>query len=86
MRHFKLNPLLIFAVVALYLPSCKIFKPADSSPATDLVCGMKVDKSEGYKSKFNGTEYYFDSYNCKKTFDMSPEKFINNKCVKVETK
>ena len=46
----------------------------------DLVCGMKVDKSEGYISKFNGKEYYFDKVECKKTFEMNPQKYIDNKC------
>lgn len=51
----------------------------------DLVCGMKVDISEGYISKYKGKKYYFDKVECKKTFDMNPQKFIDNKCVNIKT-
>jgi YHS domain-containing protein len=47
----------------------------------DPVCGMKVDKSEAYRYKYQGATYYFDNYNCKQSFKMTPEKFLNNKCV-----
>ncbi len=47
---------------------------------TDPVCGMKVNKSESYDLKYKGQNYYFDSYECKETFKMNPEKFIKNKC------
>lgn len=50
----------------------------------DLVCGMKVDISEGYISKYKGKKYYFDKVECKKTFDMNPQKFIDNKCVNIK--
>ena len=50
-------------------------------PIMDMVCGMNVNMEEAYKYKYNNKTYYFDSYNCKESFKMSPEKFINNKCV-----
>lgn len=70
--------------------SCKVQQNTAvvSTPSgpTDLVCGMKVDKSEAYTSKYNGKIYYFDSYNCKQSFIMNPDKFINNTCAKAENK
>jgi YHS domain-containing protein len=45
---------------------------------TDLVCGMKTDKSEAYTYKYKGVEYFFDSKDCKTAFKMNPEKFIKN--------
>ncbi|HWY11319.1 MAG TPA: YHS domain-containing protein [Bacteroidia bacterium] len=48
---------------------------------TDLVCGMKVSKAESYDLKYKGRNYYFDSYECKETFKMNPEKFLKNNCV-----
>ncbi len=47
---------------------------------TDPVCGMKVNKAESYNLKYKEQNYYFDSYECKETFKMNPEKFIKNKC------
>ncbi|HEU4718524.1 MAG TPA: YHS domain-containing protein, partial [Bacteroidia bacterium] len=43
-----------------------------------LVCGMKVDKPETYE--YDKKTYYFDTYNCKETFRMNPEKFLHNVC------
>lgn len=42
----------------------------------DLVCGMQVSKSEAFKYEYEGKKYYFDSYNCKEAFKMTPKKFI----------
>ena len=45
---------------------------------TDLVCGMKVNKSEAYTYKYKSVEYFFDSKDCKEAFKMNSEKFIKN--------
>ena len=73
----------IALIVITTLPSCSFFFYQGKTPsyATDLVCGMKVNKSEGYDWKYKGTRYYFDKYNCQETFKMNPEKFLSNKCV-----
>ncbi len=70
-------------VLVIVLTSCTFLFYPNKSPefATDLVCGMKVNKSDAYVLKYNGSKYYFDNYNCKATFKMNPEKFITNKCV-----
>ena len=67
---------------ALAWQSCVIFlyKEKKGDFATDPVCGMKVDKSEAYLYQFNGTEYYFDNYNCKQAFRMDPNRYLENKC------
>ncbi len=44
----------------------------------DLVCGMKVNKSEAYTYKYKDVEYFFDTKDCKAAFKMNPEKFIKN--------
>ena len=65
------------------LTSCTVFKSSSKNPeyVIDIVCGMKVDITEAYTYKYNGAKYYFDNYNCKETFKMNPEKFLQNKCV-----
>ena len=67
--------------------SCAVFM-GHSAPimVIDLVCGMKVDKSEAYEWKCDGVKYYFDTYNCKETFKMNPEKFLKNKCTEMKRK
>ena len=73
---------ILIAYVGLTLLSCSSFKDNMSNvPVTDLVCGMKVTKSESFTYKYNSKVYYFDTYNCKQTFKMDPEKFVNNSCV-----
>jgi YHS domain-containing protein len=42
-----------------------------------VVCGMDVDPKTAPKSTFKGATYYFCSENDKKTFDATPDKFIN---------
>jgi YHS domain-containing protein len=41
----------------------------------DVVCGMNVN-SKAIKSAFNGKDYYFCSYACKRKFDKDPSKYI----------
>jgi putative intracellular protease/amidase/YHS domain-containing protein len=41
------------------------------------VCGMDVDPKTSPKSIYKGTTYYFCSDDDKKTFDASPDKFVN---------
>jgi len=47
---------------------------------TDPVCGMEVNKEKSYDMNYKGKTYYFDSYECKETFKMNPEKFVKNAC------
>jgi putative intracellular protease/amidase/YHS domain-containing protein len=42
-----------------------------------VVCGMDVDPKTAPKSIFKGVTYHFCSDDDKKTFDASPEKFVN---------
>jgi YHS domain-containing protein len=44
------------------------------------VCGMKINMNTSFDWKYKDTKYYFDTYNCKTTFKMDPQKFINNVC------
>ena len=79
-KHFT-----IFLIICgvMIVPSCKIVNNTSKQEyAWDIVCGMKVDKAEAYTYKYKDTKYYFDNYNCKQTFKMNPEKFINNPCEK----
>jgi len=41
------------------------------------VCGMDVEPATAPKSAFKGTTYYFCSDDDKKTFDATPDKFVN---------
>ena len=48
--------------------------------AKDLVCGMDVDeKTAKFKSDYKGKTYYFCAPGCKRSFDQTPDKFINAK-------
>ena len=64
------------------LEFCTLSKGSIKNPeyVIDLVCGMKVDKSEAYTYKYENKKYFFDSYNCKQTFKMNPKKYLENKC------
>ena len=45
--------------------------------AKDLVCGMKVKKSQATAvSEYKGNKYYFCAESCKEKFDKDPEKYI----------
>ena len=44
-----------------------------------VVCGMDVDPGTAPKSVFKGATYYFCSEDDKKTFDATPDKFVNRK-------
>lgn len=68
-----------YMLVLFFLSSCALFKNSPVEYAIDPVCGMKVSKSEAFNSKYNGNEYYFDSYNCKESFKMNPENYVKNK-------
>lgn len=79
---FKISLSAIMLYVIASVSSCKVSKGNASSEElmSDLVCGMKVSKSEAYIWEYEGKKYYFDSYNCKETFIMNPKKYIENKC------
>lgn len=72
-------------LIIIVLSSFSFFERQQNQKEIDLVCGMKVDISEGYISKYKGKKYYFDKIECKKTFEMNPQRFIDNKCVNVTT-
>ena len=69
-----------FGLLLTILPAYTILKNSPPEYVVDLVCNMKVQKSEAYKYKYDGKKYYFDSYTCKQSFKMNPKKFINNQC------
>jgi YHS domain-containing protein len=60
--------------------SCKTAKPI-AGVAVDPVCGMKVNKSESIDWKYEGTKYYFDSYQCRESFKSNPQSFLSKECV-----
>jgi len=45
----------------------------------DPVCGMKVTPETAHaRSQYQGETYYFDSLDCKETFDKDPEKYVRH--------
>ena len=51
---------------------------AESTKATDPVCGMSVDTATAeYRSFRDGKTYYFCSASCKQTFDKDPSKYAS---------
>lgn len=44
--------------------------------AKDPVCSMKVDETKAkYTTTYQGKTYYFCSEDCKKAFELAPEKY-----------
>ncbi|MCL5731105.1 MAG: YHS domain-containing protein [Candidatus Thermoplasmatota archaeon] len=41
----------------------------------DPICGMKVEETSKYRSKFQGKDFYFCCMECKETFDRNPLKY-----------
>ena len=41
--------------------------------ATDLVCGMKVDRSKALTGTVRGETFYFCSEHCRQAFEADPE-------------
>ena len=76
----------IALVMAGMLGSCTVINSSQSAPEymIDPVCGMKVDKAEAYTSKYKDNKYYFDNYNCKQSFKMNPEKFLQTNCAEIK--
>ena len=51
-------------------------KPSHLKKGVDPVCGTTVDSSEAYwHAAYQGTEFYFDSEECKKQFEENPDLF-----------
>lgn len=68
-------------LIASILSSCVTSKTTmDSAIVVDLVCSMKINRSDAFTYKYKDKKYYFDTYNCKESFKMNPEKFITNNC------
>jgi YHS domain-containing protein len=68
----------LFIALTAVIASCAMLKGNSSSNlVSDPVCGMKVEKSEAFTYKYEGTTYYFDKYQCKETFKMNPKNFIS---------
>jgi P-type Cu+ transporter len=45
----------------------------------DPVCGMELTYENAQaRSEYNGQTYYFDSLECKETFDKNPEKYVTH--------
>ncbi len=74
----------LFSAILINFVSCKALKDSPSTMAVDPlcpVCHMKVSTSEGFKWKYNGQTYYFDSYSCRESFKMDPESILKkNNC------
>jgi YHS domain-containing protein len=71
---FKMNP------QKFLLKSC-----TPDRTSIDPVCGMKVNKDESYDMKYKEKNYHFDSYECRETFKMNPEKFLKGFCAPKDT-
>jgi YHS domain-containing protein len=49
-----------------------------ATTALDPVCGKIIDPATAAgKSTYNGVTYYFDSLNCKASFDKDPAKYTD---------
>jgi YHS domain-containing protein len=45
----------------------------------DPVCKMKIENECKISSTYKGKEYHFCSNDCKKAFEIAPEKYIEKK-------
>ena len=51
-------------------------KPVHTKMGVDPVCGTTVDSSEAYwHASYQGTQFYFESEECKKQFEENPDLF-----------
>ena len=74
------NKITALLVVAAILSLGSTAKAQKAEIITDIVCSMNVNKAESYTAKYEGKEYYFDSYECKASFETNPKNFIVKKC------
>jgi Cu+-exporting ATPase len=44
----------------------------------DPVCGMEVQNEGKITSNYKGKEYQFCSEDCKKAFELAPEKYVKD--------
>jgi P-type Cu+ transporter len=52
-------------------------RPHDTVPATDPVCGMKVDPATAkHRFSYRGQDYLFCGGRCRERFEADPEKFL----------
>jgi YHS domain-containing protein len=66
-------------MITIYLLLLSIRKGENDMAGTfrDPVCGMEVTyETAQARSEYEGQTYYFDSIECKETFDKEPEKYI----------
>lgn len=70
---------LVVGVLFLTLGSYTIFENNLPEYSICPVCKMQVQLSEAYMWKYAEKMYYFDSYNCKESFKINPDKFLENK-------
>lgn len=75
-----MKSLILLIVILFAVAGSSIMHKPVPKYAVCKVCGMKTETSEAYTFKYKGTKYYFDTYNCKETFRMNPDKFIYNVC------
>lgn len=45
----------------------------------DPVCTMKIEKECKISSTYKGKKYHFCSDDCKKAFEVAPEKYVEKK-------
>ncbi|MFH0768637.1 MAG: YHS domain-containing protein [Chloroflexota bacterium] len=45
----------------------------------DPVCKMKVSEECQIRSTYKGKEYHFCSKDCKKAFDIAPDKYVEKR-------
>jgi YHS domain-containing protein len=81
MKKYIANSIVVVGMIGT-LNSCSGLRMSSGRPQyyIDPVCNMKVAKGDSFDFKFKDSVYHFDSYNCRETFKMNPEKFIGNKC------
>lgn len=49
----------------------------DDETVTDLVCFMNVPKKTALTYEYKGKLYYFCSANCRDTFSVEPEMYVD---------
>jgi len=54
--------------------------------ATDLVCGMKVDRAKAITKNFNGQTFYFCSQHCLHAFEADPDQYLGGADRPIEAK
>jgi YHS domain-containing protein len=70
----------VFFTLLTLLTGCISSEKAEREESIDLVCHVPVNKATSFKFRHAGTDYFFDSYDCREAFKRNPKNFLDKTC------